>query len=264
MSGNPQWADLAPRLISAVVMVVVGIVGLWLGGLWFAVGLWALGGVMMWELSRMIGAPDLATGRAVMLGGLGAGALALASVLPGMTVLPLLIAAAVVGAGQMPANRVTYGCFAAATLLACHAMIVLRDVGGLGWILWVICVVVASDVAGYFAGRTLGGPKFWPAISPKKTWSGTIAGWLGAAVIGLIFAVVLNAGVGLALVSVAVALAGQMGDIWESWIKRKMGIKDSSNLIPGHGGVLDRFDAMLGAALLASLLWALGWIPGLV
>lgn len=263
MSGAARWGDLAPRLMSAAVMIAVGFVELWLGGMWFAAGIWALGGAMIWELSRMMGAQALSNGRALMLGALGAGALVLAWILPGIAVLPLLVAAAVVGAGQMPAHRVIYGCFAAAILLACHAMILLRDTGGLGWILWVICVVVTTDVAGYFAGRTFGGPKFWPAISPKKTWSGTIAGWLGAAVVGLIFAVVLDAGAGLALVSIGVALAGQMGDIWESWIKRKMGVKDSSNLIPGHGGVLDRFDAMLGAALLASLLWALGLIPGL-
>ncbi|MCZ4351478.1 phosphatidate cytidylyltransferase [Roseovarius aestuarii] len=264
MNDTTQWSDLVPRLISAAVMIVVALAGLWAGGAWFAAGVWVLGGAMVWELSRMMGALDLSQGRALMLGALGGGALALASVLPGLTVLPLLIAAAVVGAGQMPAHKVLYGCFAAAILLACHTMVLLRETAGLGWILWVICIVVASDVAGYFAGRKLGGPKFWPAISPKKTWSGTAAGWLGAAIIGLIFALVLNAGISLALVSIAVALAGQMGDIWESWIKRKMGVKDSSNLIPGHGGVLDRFDAMLGAALLVALLWPLGLISGLV
>jgi phosphatidate cytidylyltransferase len=264
MSGPARWADLAPRLLSAAVMILVGMFELWMGGMWFAVGIWVLGGAMIWELARMVGTAALPDGRAWMLGALGTGALVLAWFLPGMAVLPILLAAALVGAGQMPGHRVLYACFAAAILLACHAMIVLREIGGLGWILWLICVVVASDVAGYFAGRTLGGPKFWPAISPKKTWSGTIAGWLGAAGVGLIFATLLDIGATLALVSVAVALAGQMGDIWESWIKRKMGVKDSSNLIPGHGGVLDRFDAMLGAALLASLLSALGWMPGLV
>ncbi len=132
------------------------------------------------------------------------------------------------------------------------------------WLLWVVCVVVATDVAGYIAGRALGGPKFWPAISPKKTWSGTVAGWLAAAVMGAIFGITLGAGAGLVLLSVVLSVAGQAGDVWESWIKRRVGVKDSSNLIPGHGGVLDRFDAMLGATLLAGALWLFGLLPGIV
>jgi phosphatidate cytidylyltransferase len=100
----------------------------------------------------------------------------------------------------------------------------------------------------------LGGPKFWPAISPKKTWSGTVAGWLGAALVGFGFVIAGYAGWGLVALSPLVALAGQMGDIAESWVKRRAGVKDSSSLIPGHGGVLDRFDAMTGAIVLLILL----------
>jgi len=122
--------------------------------------------------------------------------------------------------------------------------------------------VVVSDVAGYFAGRSLGGPKFWPRIRPKKTWSGTIAGWVGAGIVGALFAGPTGAGLALMPVSILVGFAGQMGDISESAIKRLREVKDSSNLIPGHGGVLDRFDAMLGAALLVVILWVLGLMPG--
>jgi phosphatidate cytidylyltransferase len=119
---------------------------------------------------------------------------------------------------------------------------------------------VVSDVAGYFAGKALGGPKFWPGISPKKTWSGTAAGWAGAACVGAAFARPLEAGAVLIPVSVLVAFAGQMGDIAESAVKRMQGVKDSSALIPGHGGVLDRFDAMLGAALAVGLMRAAGLV----
>jgi len=124
-------------------------------------------------------------------------------------------------------------------------------------------VVVASDVLGYFAGRMLGGPKFWPAISPKKTWSGTVAGWIGAALVGLV--VVLATGASWALVpfSALVAFAGQMGDIAESWVKRRAGVKDASALIPGHGGVLDRFDALIGAVVLVMALGLVAPVAGL-
>ncbi|QIE44364.1 phosphatidate cytidylyltransferase [Pseudohalocynthiibacter aestuariivivens] len=261
MSNTARWSDLGPRVISAVVMLAIGAVALWLGGYVFAVGVWVIGALMIWELVRML-APD-ARGAPVRLALVSGGALVLAWLLPGMLVLPLLIGAAIVGAGQLPRDWVRYACFAAAILLACHAMVMLREVAGLAWILWVICVVIASDVAGYFVGKTLGGRKFWPRISPKKTWSGTIGGWVAAALVGFIFGAVTGAGVLLAPISVLIAFAGQMGDIWESAIKRHAGVKDSSNLIPGHGGVLDRFDAMLGAALAASLLWGLSLMPGL-
>jgi phosphatidate cytidylyltransferase len=117
-----------------------------------------------------------------------------------------------------------------------------------------VAVVVASDVLGYFAGRMLGGPKFWPQISPKKTWSGTVAGWIGAALVGGVTAQALGASWLLVPISALVAFAGQLGDIAESWVKRRCGVKDASTLIPGHGGVLDRFDALIGAIVALILL----------
>ncbi|MDZ7904436.1 MAG: phosphatidate cytidylyltransferase [Cypionkella sp.] len=128
-------------------------------------------------------------------------------------------------------------------------MILLNNNHGRVGEIWLIGVVILSDIAGYFAGRILGGPKFWPAISPKKTWSGTVAGWMGAAGLGAAFWAAGYGGAALIILSPLVAFAGQMGDIGESWLKRRAGIKDSSNLIPGHGGFLDRFDALIGAAL---------------
>ncbi len=106
-----------------------------------------------------------------------------------------------------------------------------------------------------------GGPKFWPKVSPKKTWSGTVAGWVGAGLIGWGFVGVEGAGLGLIGVSVSLAMAAQMGDIAESAIKRKMGVKDSSALIPGHGGVMDRFDGMVGAAVLLLVAGPLAAVP---
>ena len=138
---------------------------------------------------------------------------------------------------------------ALALMVAGHGLFVLRDEAGRGAILWVVSVVIVSDVMGYFAGRTLGGPKFWPAVSPKKTWSGTVAGWLGAAGLGACFAAAGYGGAALIFISPVIAFAGQLGDIAESWLKRRAGVKDSSRLIPGHGGVMDRFDALVGAML---------------
>jgi phosphatidate cytidylyltransferase len=124
-----------------------------------------------------------------------------------------------------------------------------------------VLVVVVTDIAGYFAGRIIGGPKFWPAVSPKKTWSGTVAGWLSAAVVGLIFLAISTAGIDLIWISSVLAFASQLGDIAESAIKRRAGVKDSSNLIPGHGGLMDRFDGLLGAALFMLLVAQLTPVP---
>ena len=150
--------------------------------------------------------------------------------------------------------------YALAILIATGALIQFRADFGADWILWIILVIIASDTLGYLIGRSVGGPKFWPKVSPKKTWSGTIAGWVGAAIVGMVFALWTGVGTALIGLSVLVAFAGQMGDIAESALKRFVGIKDSSDLIPGHGGLLDRFDAMLGAVLLlAFLVYGLGW-----
>lgn len=258
MSGAARWSDLAPRLISAAAMLVLGALGVWAGGAVFALGVCVLGGLMIWELLRML---DPAGARALPLGLLAAGALLLAWLLPGMLVLPLLLAAALTGAAQIGRDRGLFLAYGAAILLACHAFVVLRDMAGLAGVLWLVAVVVATDVAGYFAGRSLGGPKFWPRISPKKTWSGTVAGWLAAAAVGVVFVILGVADWAVVPVSVLVSFAGQMGDIAESAIKRYAGVKDSSRLIPGHGGVLDRFDAMLGAGLVVGLFWMLGLMP---
>jgi phosphatidate cytidylyltransferase len=238
-------------------MAAVGASAIWAGGPVFAALVSALAGLMVWEASRMFAAPG-----AVRAGLLTAVVLALALWQPGVVVLPLLLAAALVVVGAAPRNRAPLLAVTVWVLFGCYAMGLLRAAAGAVWILWLVSVVIVSDLAGYFAGRGLGGPKFWPSISPKKTWSGTIAGWLGAAVIGSIFAGPTGAGLALVPVSVLVGFAGQMGDIAESAAKRLCDVKDSSGLIPGHGGALDRFDAMLGAAVLALILWAVGLLPG--
>ena len=256
MTASPRWSDLVPRLLSGVVMIAVGAGAIWVGGLSFAALVSVLAGLMIWEGASMFGALD-----AVRSGVLATMALALALWLPGMMALPLLLAAALVAASTIERECGPFLALALWSLVGCYAMGLLRAEAGLIWVLWLVAVVVISDVAGYFMGRILGGAKFWPRVSPKKTWSGTISGWVGSGVIGLLFAEPTGAGLVLVPVSMFVGFAGQMGDIAESAVKRLRGIKDSSNLIPGHGGVLDRFDAMLGAALVVMFLWMVGVLP---
>ncbi len=259
MSGK-RWEDLAPRLMTAAAMVAIGTLAVWLGGLWFHLLIALSCGIMIWEL---VGLCDPARLQARhILGGVGFVTAMIAIELPPAFALPLLMAPSMLGLAKMRQGGVTYAVFTALILLAGYAMMGLRDEFGLIWMLWLIVVVVVTDVAGYFAGRTLGGPKFWPRVSPKKTWSGTVAGWIGAAVVGLLFAGWTTAGAGLIGVSIAVSMASQIGDIAESAIKRRAGVKDSSNLLPGHGGLLDRFDGMLGAAVFIVIAGQVIGFPG--
>lgn len=258
-----KWGDLATRAGSAAVMIVVGLVCIWQGGMAFRMLAAVAGALMLWELLRML-APRRRHA-AMVVAGLGGLALAM---IPEVGLGPALAlgAAPAIAVCLVAPDRWRMGlAYAALIVLGTSALVFLRDAMGFFWLMWVVLLIVATDLAGYFAGKTLGGPKFWPSVSPRKTWSGTVAGWGGAAIVGFVFA--LGSGMTSTVVaaSLVLSLAGQMGDIAESAIKRKAGVKDSSALIPGHGGVLDRFDALLaaGAALLVLAL-VTGFPPGLI
>lgn len=245
--GGGRWSDLGRRLGSAAVMIAVGAVEVWLGGPSFAALVILLTAGMVWELSRITAPPRNRT--AWVMAGLAALSLLVAFLNTAPVAVALLLVPALALSLTPRRDRRLAAAWAAALMAAGYGLVSLREAAGTPAVLWLILVVVASDVLGYFAGRLIGGPKFWPALSPKKTWSGTVAGWVGAAGVGTGFVVAGLAGAPLILLSAAVALAGQMGDIGESWLKRRAGVKDASNLIPGHGGLLDRFDALTGAVV---------------
>lgn len=252
-----RWGDLKARMISGALMALAGIVLVRLGGWYFGALAVLAGGLMVWELSAMMGA-----GRAaVPLGALAAMSLLSAALIPPDTALLLILAAPLIGAWVVQKDRAIYGLYALAITTAAFGLYWFRQSYGGTWLFWLILVVVATDIGGYFAGRMIGGPKFWPAVSPKKTWSGTVAGWAAAAVVGMFFTAFTAAGSDLWWISALVALASQFGDIAESAIKRRVGVKDSSNLIPGHGGLLDRFDGLLGAALMMLLVSLIVTVP---
>lgn len=258
MSARGRWSDLTARIGSALVLVAVSLAAILAGGIVFQGFIAVVCGAMIWELVRML--DPAMRGRALWLGLIAAIAVLVAVQLPALYSALLLLAVALAGGVVMPRGRVILVLYGALILLAGYEMIALRAVSMM-WLFWLILVVIVSDVAGYFAGKTMGGPKFWPRISPNKTWSGTIAGWIGAALVGLAFAVTRDLTLALVPFSMLVALAAQMGDIAESAIKRRVGVKDASALIPGHGGLLDRFDGMLGAALFVLLVGAWVGLP---
>lgn len=255
-SGN--FSDLKARVLSAIVMVAVGAFAIWWGTPVFSALAVVLSGLMAWELYALM-QPDAPQGRAEAHGVTSAILVAVFSyTLGGWLSVGGLVLSAVILAARMPRDKLLFGAYLLMILVAGHGLILLRDAYGMVFVLWLVGVVIASDVAGYFAGRILGGPKFWPKISPKKTWSGTVAGWFCAGAVGAVLAATVGVSWWVVALSALLALAGQLGDIAESAIKRRMGVKDSSNLIPGHGGVLDRFDALIAVAALALILAKFG------
>ncbi len=248
-----RWSDLRPRVISAAVMVTIGAVDVWLGGWPLLISIAIMIGVMIWELA-LLSEPD-APKRALIMGIAAAILLFFDEGWPAWTgwllipILPLMFLAT-----KHRERRAILALAALAIMVAGKGLLEMRSDDGIYAILWLIGVVIVSDISGYFVGKTLGGPKFWPSISPKKTWSGTLAGWGGATLVGVVFVGLGHGTMILILLSPLIAFAGQMGDIGESWLKRRAGVKDSSHLIPGHGGFLDRFDALIGATVAVVLL----------
>ena len=143
-------------------------------------------------------------------------------------------------------------CYAGVMLLA---PVVLRADAGFGYfaLLLLFAVVWTTDILGYFAGRAIGGPKLMPAISPKKTWAGAVAGTLGAIVAAMLVAQWFDGAAlaPVAMIALLLSAMAQLGDLLESWIKRRFGAKDASHLIPGHGGVMDRLDGFWAAVFVA-------------
>jgi len=149
-------------------------------------------------------------------------------------------------------------CYAGALFVA---PVVLRADAEFGFlaIIFLFAVVWVTDVFAYFAGRLICGPKLWPAVSPKKTWSGAFAGLAGAIAAGILVGVISGVShpIAIGFLSLVLSAAAQSGDLFESAFKRRFGAKDASHLIPGHGGLMDRLDGFLTAALLAALLGGL-------
>lgn len=143
-----------------------------------------------------------------------------------------------------------YGGIIYISLFASSLIYLREDENGFGLIMFLALTVWATDIAAYFAGRSIGGPKICPKISPNKTWAGLGGGILAASFIGA-FSSIFTPVVGvfwLILLGAVMAVISQAGDFFESWVKRQFGVKDSGNIIPGHGGVMDRVDGVASAA----------------
>jgi len=169
-----------------------------------------------------------------------------------------VMAAMVAASRESDRRPVWYGLGVLYTTLPCLGLVWLREhpAQGRDIVFWLLFVIWATDIGAYAAGRSIGGPKLAPRISPKKTWAGLAGGIVSAGSVGALAGAFLLSGnpIGLAWGGAALAVWSQLGDLFESHVKRRFGAKDSSNLIPGHGGFMDRLDGVLAGGLAAALL----------
>ncbi len=253
-------SELTLRIWSALAMAAVALGTLWLGGPLYD-ALWLV--IAVWMLAEWVGLSgcSLRYGRiAIAAIGFAAATLLLAWELIGLALVAIAVTAiAQLAFGHSRADRLwaAGGVLYAATVLV--ALVLLRhdDSLGIAAVLWMFAVVWSTDIAAYFTGRRLGGPKLMPSVSPKKTWSGFLGGAAAGTLAGLAVGIVAArhdvAPLGLAaltVLSLVASIAGQLGDLGESALKRHAGVKDSGHLIPGHGGILDRLDAFWAVALI--------------
>ena len=212
--GAPKKSDLGVRAASALAMVIVAGAALWLGGAVWSVFVLAIAAGVMWEWARLVlRITQVAAVRVVWL---------------------------VVGVAYIT--------------LACRTLVAMRQLepDGLVGTLVILLAVIAVDVGAYCAGRTIGGPKIAPRISPSKTWAGLGGGIVGATLVVALYA--RGPLLGTALIAgPVIAVIAQAGDFFESWMKRRAGVKDSSGLLPGHGGLFDRVDGLLAVLFVAGI-----------
>ncbi len=256
-------SNLQQRVVSAVILIVAVLCLTWIGGFAFRLLAAAIASAMLFEWismtpgglkpgHRVLAFALFAAVAAGLLFGLGAMSMLVVILVAGVAA---SIIAETGGQGLWVAKGFGYAAFSG------FALAFLRGDAdsGLIAILFLFAVVWLTDIMAYFTGRFFGGAKLAPSISPGKTWSGAIGGTIGGVAAGMIVASMAGtASYGIFVVALALSIVSQLGDLFESHIKRQAGVKDSSHLIPGHGGVMDRVDGLVAAAIALYVIGALG------
>ena len=254
------------RVASAVIIAPPVLAAIYFGTPYMEIFILATGAIVAWEWARLCGGGELTLHGWVAVGAV-VGALFAGSLEHYAVAMVIAITAAVGLAGLLIHGRSPAAVWLPSGVIYLTAaglgLLFLRGRPEDGWqvIFWLLAVVWATDTGGFVAGRTIGGPKLAPTVSPNKTWSGLAGAMLAAGVVGA------TAGsfwpgrdsLMLGLTSLGLALIAQAGDLFESRLKRRFGAKDSSQLIPGHGGLLDRVDGVLPVGLVVTLIfWWIG------
>ena len=259
-----QIKDIVIRAGSAAVLAPLAIAGLWMGGWYFMALMGAAAALLAWEWAKMT-APGAskwmwaAVAVGIMVPGLTA-YLADISLALVLLVFGAMIAFLIAHLVRRSPIDAAYGVFYIGWPLVLMVWLRVSEEGG-RWIILLFAVTWAADIFAYLVGSLLKGPKLWPRFSPNKTWSGFLGGLVGGTAVALALVAFVAGdsmaltGVSLwlaALIGLAGALATMAGDLWESALKRRYGVKDSGDLIPGHGGLLDRVDGLMFAVVVVA------------
>lgn len=253
--------NLRTRVVAALVLAPIAIAVAFAGGWWWALLATAIAIGLYIEWLSVVGAgqppwPAVAGSLALAAAGVGVAidlwSLDIAAIVAGLV--------AVVPGATASRLWIAGGLVYAALALVASILVRADPQAGFVALVFVLLVVWGTDIGGYFAGRGIGGPKLWPRISPKKTWAGAIGGLAISTLIGLA-AAAFGFGDAARLLALAALLSvvSQLGDLFESAVKRKFGVKDSGHLIPGHGGLLDRLDGFVAAIVVAAVI---GFVHG--
>ena len=251
-----RGGDLVARILSAVALAAIALLGTILGAWAAAIVLGIVTAIVHLEWASLTDRSPWPT--AVFTGGLviALAMIALGYPLGGLMIVGLAVLAALATIDIWRPIGVAY-----AAMLGVGLLVLRLSPEGLAAVLLILVVVWATDTGAFFAGRIIGGAKLWPRVSPNKTWAGAIGGLVAGVIGGFVVADVLHLDLSVPLIGIVVLLsiASQAGDLFESWVKRRFGAKDSGDLIPGHGGLMDRVDGLAFASGLAA---CIGWFHG--
>jgi len=253
--------ELKTRVIVGVLLIAAAVLAEYFGGmfLWFLVVLMALGIMSEWSGltgrrdNRLLAMYALSVPLAIM-SPWAAG--------PSFLALGLIMGAAMFVAVFDRSLKLAAGVFYAG--LPALAIIYMREIdNGILIVFWTLALVWATDIGAYFSGRAIGGPKLAPQYSPNKTWAGLIGGVILTTAVSFVLHLYWGLPLYLVLLSIPLAVLAQMGDLFESWLKRKAGAKDSGTIFPGHGGVMDRLDGLIPVAPVVALIMLVDSLSGL-
>jgi phosphatidate cytidylyltransferase len=252
---EPGSRNLLIRVGAALVLAPLAIAIAYAGG-WLWAGLVTLAAIGLYvEWLTIVGAAQQT--RVVVSGGVALALSGLCLASGRIDASLVVLALGLFGVALLSAERrgwtATGFVYAAAAEIA-SVLVRLDRSEGFAALILILLVVWVTDIGGYFAGRGIGGPKLWPRVSPKKTWAGAIGGFAASLVISVGFAAFGLGKTGpLLLLGAMLSIVSQLGDLFESAVKRRFGVKDSSHIIPGHGGLLDRLDGFVAAVVLAAI-----------